>query len=191
MLRSLARSFAPFFLAASLLGGACVNDMGGEPPAAHAQSASHLTVIDTDGDGIPDALDVDGDGTADVSLGAPCDAPLVDADADGVPDGLDLDCDGTADVTWCTHPIIDADGDGVPDGIDLNCDGTAEVTLPTLPPLPTPTPPAPPTPPTGTPTPPTPPGTGGLCLPRPIDADGDGRCDGLDLDCDGVADVSF
>jgi hypothetical protein len=186
MLRSLARSLAPLLFATSLLCGAGVTYLGGEPPAAHAQSASHLAVIDTAGDGLPDALDVDGDGTADVSLGAPCDQPLVDADADGVPDGLDLDCDGTADVTWCTHPIIDADGDGVPDGIDLNCDGTAEVTLPTLP-APPPLPP-PPVPPTGTP--PTPP-TGGLCLPAPIDSDGDGRCDGLDLDCDGVADVSF
>jgi len=47
--------------------GACVGDAGG-PPTAHAQAATDIAPIDTDGDGVPDGLDTDCDGTVDVPL---------------------------------------------------------------------------------------------------------------------------
>lgn len=58
-----------------------------------------LCDIDTDGDGVNDAVDADGDGTPD--------APL-DTDGDGVTDAVDIDGDGRADQ-------YDTDNDGVVD----------------------------------------------------------------------------
>lgn len=73
---------------------------------------------DTDGDGVPDRLDL----CANTPTGAKLDGkgcPL-DSDGDSVYDGLDQ-CEGTpkgavVDTKGCP---VDSDGDGVPDGLDL------------------------------------------------------------------------
>ena len=64
------------------------------------------TNLDTDGDGIPDYLDIDDDGDnviTSVERVAVGDSPLVngykDTDADGIPDYLDTDDDGDAILT--------------------------------------------------------------------------------------------
>ena len=95
--------------------------------------------VDEDGDGVPDGLDLDGDGVADIDLDdLLCDEPLLDGDGDGVPDGVDLDCDGAADLDLgeidlpelppdlCIPELIDEDGDGFPDGLDVDCDGVSD-----------------------------------------------------------------
>jgi hypothetical protein len=141
---------------------ACTQELPSSEPG-QALAATSVEPMDTDGDGKPDALDVDGDGVPDLDIG----------------DGIEL----------CPKPLIDEDGDGLPEGIDLDCDGTSDIDLgvaelpelPDLPEVPPGTPPAPGTPPL----------PDDLCLPSPLDADGDGRCDGLDLDCDGVADITL
>ncbi|PZX11295.1 gliding motility-associated-like protein, partial [Breznakibacter xylanolyticus] len=69
---------------------------------------------DWDGDGIPDAVDGDGDSDGD---GLP---NYRDADSDG--DGIDDTIEGgVADV--CTQFPVDSDGDGVPDFLDADADG--------------------------------------------------------------------
>ena len=71
---------------------------------------------DTDGDGIPDHLEIDPHGT-----GIP-----LDTDGDGTPDYLDLDSDNDgildADETDGGDPTVDTDGDGIPDYRDLDSD---------------------------------------------------------------------
>ncbi|MDE1207492.1 gliding motility-associated C-terminal domain-containing protein, partial [Tenacibaculum larymnensis] len=87
--------------------------------------------IDTDNDGIPDAMDVDddNDGIPDVEEGD----GLVDTDNDGVPDSLDLDSDndGINDVIEGGDGDLDTNGDGVIDSndsgyTDANGDGQAD-----------------------------------------------------------------
>lgn len=75
--------------------------------------------VDADGDGIPDGIDLDGDGISDIDL-----------DGDGIPDFLDLDGDGIPDIDLNGDgiPDFDLDGDGIPD-IDLDGDGVPDVTL--------------------------------------------------------------
>ena len=103
---------------------------GGMSPEPDAEEILyHLTVpwpfkdrADSDGDGVPDGLDM----CADTPAGATVNAAgcCSDSDGDGVPDGIDQ-CDGTpagATVNAEGCPS-DSDGDGVPDGIDM-CDGT-------------------------------------------------------------------
>jgi hypothetical protein len=63
--------------------------------------------IDSDGDGIVDGVDTDGDGEKDLDLrggtshtpgsSPSCSDPLVDEDDDGEWDGIDTDCDGDID----------------------------------------------------------------------------------------------
>ena len=170
-MRRLALSLSPLLVLA-----ACV----GDAPESRSSTAD-IELVDEDGDGVPDGIDLDGDGVPDLEIDLGCQDPLVDADGDGIPDGVDLDCDGAADIAWCEEPLIDDDGDGVPDGIDLNCDGAADVTLPEIPDVPDDLPDDLddlPVPPEG-------------CIPAPLDGDGDGIFDGVDLDCDGVADYEF
>src|SRR5688572_19909832 len=101
------RCLAPA-LAISLSLAACVGEV---PPAddttGSSQTASNLEVDDTDGDGIPDGVDLDCDGTADLVFDDLIDLPdppdvcipgLIDDDGDGIPDGIDLDCDGVIDL---------------------------------------------------------------------------------------------
>ncbi|MCO6175372.1 DUF6443 domain-containing protein [Flavobacterium sp. NRK F10] len=99
-----------------------------------------LTIIDTDGDGIPNYLDVDDDGDGILSMyenndpdsnNAPNDAQ--DTDGDGLPDYLDVDDDGDGYATWETleggpgyfNPQIPDDTDGNPYTLDDDTDGTA------------------------------------------------------------------
>jgi hypothetical protein len=147
------------------------------------------SVIDDDGDGVPEGIDLDGDGESDIDVGAICEDILVDDDGDGQPDALDLDCDGEVDIAWCEQPLIDDDGDGIPEGIDLNCDGESDVDLGAeLPDLPDPG---------DLPDGDVPGDDDGdgipddLCVPAAIDDDGDGVPEGIDLDCDGVADLEL
>ncbi|MCH8146878.1 MAG: hypothetical protein IH987_02660, partial [Planctomycetes bacterium] len=94
----------------------CAVDMG---------AYERQTILDSDGDGVPDgcdvclgfddAIDSDGDGVpngCDVCLG---DDATGDSDGDGVCDDIDV-CPGFDDT-------LDADGDGVPDGCDV-CPGS-------------------------------------------------------------------
>ncbi|MFT0157164.1 gliding motility-associated C-terminal domain-containing protein, partial [Tenacibaculum ascidiaceicola] len=87
--------------------------------------------VDTDNDGIPDAMDVDddNDGIPDVEEGD----GLVDTDNDGIPDSLDLDSDndGINDVIEGGDGDLDTNGDGVIDSndsgyTDANGDGQAD-----------------------------------------------------------------
>ena len=104
-------------------------------------------IPDTDGDGVPDPLDVDDDndgildseeGNADADLDGLDSTLDIDSDNDGIPDnveaqttsgyiapsGLDGDNDGLDDAyeTAGLTPV-DSDGDGVPDYIDGDSDG--------------------------------------------------------------------
>ncbi|MFH2008834.1 MAG: hypothetical protein ABI333_19760 [bacterium] len=82
--------------------------------------------VDTDGDGIPDYLDLDSDndGIADsVELGpaGPGYYP-VDSDADGIPDFRDLDSDGNG-LSDSVDGAADLDSDGVGNYADTDDDG--------------------------------------------------------------------
>src|SRR5262245_49163549 len=102
--------------------------------------------VDTDGNGIPDAVegggdaahdgipdsadpDNDGDGIPDIVEIAPTTGPSdpahpIDTDADGVPDYFDTDsdADGLPDSIEADRDI---DGDGIPNFRDLDSDGNA------------------------------------------------------------------
>jgi hypothetical protein len=82
--------------------------------------------VDTDGDGIPDYLDLDsdGDGIEDaVEAGdAELTTPPIDSDFDGIPDFRDLDSDGNG-VPDSVEGVRDRDGDSRPDYRDLDNDG--------------------------------------------------------------------
>ncbi|MCB0116982.1 MAG: hypothetical protein KDD84_22940, partial [Caldilineaceae bacterium] len=93
-------------------------------------------IIDTDGDGVGDAtdLDDDNDGLTDAQEGD----GAVDSDGDGTPDSQDLDSDddGENDVIEAggsdpdndgvigTGPITDTDGDGLADAVDTDDGGS-------------------------------------------------------------------
>jgi len=84
------------------------------------------TLVDTDGDGVPDYLDLDSDndGIADsIEKGNinPGDYP-VDSDGDGIPDFRDLDSDGNG-LSDAVDGVADLDGDGVGNYADLDDDG--------------------------------------------------------------------
>ena len=129
-------------------------------------------VLDTDGDGIGDALDLDGNGQPDFKItpnngsgsGSNVCIPDVLTDANGIPTGIDLDCDGMADINLmiCVPKAIDDNGDGIPDGLDTDCDGMIDVPFQTM-----------------------------TCVPKLLDTDGDGKPDAVDIDCDGKADFHF
>lgn len=89
------------------------------------------TPKDTDGDGIPDYLDLDSDNDSIFDLYEGGVTDYVDANNDGVVDGPDADNDGiqdsvdSADSTFGspeTEPAKDQDVDGVPDFRDLDSD---------------------------------------------------------------------
>uniref|UniRef100_UPI003D64E510 Ig-like domain-containing protein n=1 Tax=Tenacibaculum halocynthiae TaxID=1254437 RepID=UPI003D64E510 len=84
---------------------------------------------DSDGDGIPDSIDVDddNDGIPDTAEGT------GDTDGDGIPDSLDLDSDndGILDVDEGGNGDLDTNGDGVIDSndtgyVDADNDGQAD-----------------------------------------------------------------
>ena len=78
-----------------------------------------ITVLaDTDGDGIPDSIDLDddNDGFSDTFEGS------GDLDGDGIPNSLDTDSDGDG-ITDSDEGAVDTDGDGKPNYLDLDSDG--------------------------------------------------------------------
>ncbi|MGI6393586.1 MAG: thrombospondin type 3 repeat-containing protein [bacterium] len=81
--------------------------------------------VDTDGDGVPDYLDPDSDGDG-IPDNIECpELPCRDSDNDGVPDYRDTDSDGDGipDNIECPElPCRDSDGDGIPDYLDLDSD---------------------------------------------------------------------
>ncbi len=103
------------------------------------------SMIDTDGDGIPDSTDpdIDGDGIAntndtdDDGDGIP-DNEEMDTDGDGITDDIDTDDDGDGDpdtsdpdddddgIPDYQDPDIDTDGDGDPDVTDTDDDGDGD-----------------------------------------------------------------
>ncbi len=87
-------------------------------------------MADTDGDGISNYLDLDSDGDKipdAVEAGSTPGTP-VDTDADGKPNYLDLDSDGdkipdSLEAGSTPNTPVDTDGDGKSDYIDLDSDG--------------------------------------------------------------------
>jgi hypothetical protein len=151
----------PSFLA--LLSAALLLPACGEEGPAVSRGAISYTLMDTNRNGVADALDLNANRVADLRFGRDCAKPLIDGDGDGEPDGLDLDCDGQIDLAWCDQPLVDRDGDGAPDGLDFDCDGAADVDLD----LPE------------------------VCIPQLIDDNDDHLPEGIDTDCDGAADVEL
>ena len=73
--------------------------------------------LDSDGDGVPDPVDIDDDGDGvPTALEAP-----GDTDGDGLPDYLDPDDDGDA-VGTRLEGLYDTDEDGIPDHLDADDD---------------------------------------------------------------------
>ncbi|NVK53777.1 MAG: hypothetical protein HWD85_12650, partial [Flavobacteriaceae bacterium] len=83
--------------------------------------------VDTDGDGIPDAIDIDDDNdgildTVELTSGGITYDPLGDEDGDRLPNYLDVrDDNGTSDGS--TTDYNDINGDGIPDVYDFDNDG--------------------------------------------------------------------
>ena len=92
------------------------SDSDGVPDGREVGSVSN--VMDSDGDGIIDALDDDddNDGIPTLTEG------LVDTDGDGVSDHLDLDSDADG-LSDGEEGVVDTDGDGSPDYRDVDDDG--------------------------------------------------------------------
>ncbi|MDF4204973.1 gliding motility-associated C-terminal domain-containing protein [Maribacter sp. SA7] len=83
------------------------------------------SVLDFDGDGIPDTadLDDDNDGISDLDEANGID-PSADDDNDGVPNHSDDDPNDplVGDVNGTTEPAFDFDGDGIPNHFDIDAD---------------------------------------------------------------------
>ena len=99
-------------------------DANGVPQSANGG----LTPLDTDGDGKANPYDVDsdGDGISDAIEKGANGASPVDTDGDSTPDYLDLDSDGdgisdAVEKGTGTTPL-DTDGDGTPDYLDTDSD---------------------------------------------------------------------
>ncbi|WP_298782176.1 tandem-95 repeat protein, partial [uncultured Polaribacter sp.] len=77
-------------------------------------------ILDSDGDGITDSVDLDDDNDGILDTVEQDGDPLRDTDGDGTPDHLDLDSDGDGvnDLTESGLGLTDADNDGVIDGSD-------------------------------------------------------------------------
>ncbi|MBA6417410.1 choice-of-anchor L domain-containing protein [Colwellia sp. 6M3] len=86
--------------------------------------------IDTDGDGIDDYFDVDQTGGVDANGdGIDDDVMPIDTDNDGIPDFQDPDSDndGLPDVIETGATGIDTDGDGIDDAFDVNQTGGVDL----------------------------------------------------------------
>jgi len=83
-----------------------------------------LKQLDSDGDGVNDAIDQCPASTL-IPDAQGCDAAQVDTDSDGVNDAMDQcpDTNGVADVTGCALSQLDTDNDGVSDAVD-QCPGS-------------------------------------------------------------------
>ena len=116
----------------SAITGATVNDGINPPNAANLGDADgdgevdYRDILDTDGDGIPDPLDVDddNDGIADVDENPAGIDPSADNDGDGVPNYLD-DNPNNAVIGNDDGEIedgFDFDNDGIPNHFDIDSD---------------------------------------------------------------------
>lgn len=95
-----------------------VVDAAGETDTATAQVLVGCQLDDTDGDGIPDWVEVIMCGTT------TCGDVATDTDGDGIPDWVEIMMCGTA---TCVDPAAgtDTDGDGIPDWVEIIVCGTA------------------------------------------------------------------
>ncbi|TVQ90722.1 MAG: hypothetical protein EA397_11625 [Deltaproteobacteria bacterium] len=89
---------------------------------------AQLSPLDSDEDGVIDALDTDSDsdGLSDAFEAGPDPSSPRDTDGDGVPDYRDPDDDGDTLPTHIECPsgqLVDTDGDGAPNCLDLDSDG--------------------------------------------------------------------
>ena len=101
------------------------------PPDTDKDGKTDPYDVDSDGDGIPDAVErgADGNNPLDTDRDGIPDFRDVDSDGDGIPDAiergpdgtrpLDTDRDGTPD-----YRDLDSDNDGIPDAIERGPDGT-------------------------------------------------------------------
>ncbi|MDH7444065.1 DUF7507 domain-containing protein, partial [Aquimarina sp. 2201CG14-23] len=77
-----------------------------------------ISFLDSDGDGIPNPIDLDDDNDGITDIEEQNGDPNLDTDGDGVIDSQDLDADGDGvnDVAESGHGMMDLDGDGRLDG---------------------------------------------------------------------------
>ncbi len=100
---------------------ACAGTINTDPVDSRGCS---LKQLDSDGDGVNDALDQCPASTLTPNaLG--CDATQVDTDSDGVNDAIDQcpNTNGIADINGCALSQLDTDNDGVNDAVD-QCPGS-------------------------------------------------------------------
>ena len=85
-------------------------------------------IIDSDGDDVPDAIDMDDDNDGITDIEEQNGDPALDTDNDGLVDRVDIDADGDGvnDVAEAGHGQIDMDGDGRLEGPFGN-DGVPDV----------------------------------------------------------------
>ncbi|MFD2529993.1 tandem-95 repeat protein, partial [Polaribacter marinaquae] len=90
------------------------------PSVCKTETVTITVEGDTDGDGIPNNIDLDDDNDGIPDSVEQNGDPLRDTDNDGIPDHLDLDSDGDGvnDVVEAGNGALDADNDGVIDGAD-------------------------------------------------------------------------
>ncbi|MFK7861089.1 MAG: GEVED domain-containing protein [Granulosicoccus sp.] len=124
----LGTSYVRFRISSALLLAA---DATGEAPDGEVKDYSVDVQLDSDGDDIPDAMDLDNDndGIRDAQEGTD-----VDTDGDGTVNSLDLDSDADSIPDYIEageNPLepIDTDLDGVPDYLDVdsNDDGILDI----------------------------------------------------------------
>src|SRR5687768_4811152 len=90
-------------LAAVVSGCSTTIEGTGEPADQDTSADLRVQLLDVDGDGAWDAVDLDADGAADMGFDAACGRYLLGG-SDGVWDGLDFDCSGSIDAPACVRP---------------------------------------------------------------------------------------
>lgn len=93
--------------------------------SSSSESSEETSVIDSDGDGIPDDQDPTPNG----------EVPVVDSDGDGIPDAEDPTPNG--EILPPVQSVVDSDGDGIPDNQDPTPYGDPTPPPATVPEVPT------------------------------------------------------